>query len=62
MKIVSTSACPHDCPSTCTIDIEHDHNYIYNVRGNKENSYTKGVICSKVSRYNQRTHHKKRLK
>ena len=62
MKIVSTSACPHDCPSTCTVDIKHDHNNIYSIRGNKENSYTKGIICSKVSRYNERTHHEKRLK
>ena len=24
MKTISTSACPHDCPSTCVLDIEHD--------------------------------------
>ena len=28
MKIISTTACPHDCPSTCTLDIEHDNDYI----------------------------------
>ena len=61
MKIFSTSACPHDCPSTCTLDIEHDLNNIYSVKGNKENTYTKGIICSKVSRYRERTHNKKRL-
>ncbi len=62
MKIISTSACPHDCPSTCTLDIEHDNNIIYSVRGNKENSYTKGVVCSKVSRYHERTHNANRLR
>ncbi len=61
MNYISTSACPHDCPSTCVLDIEHDNKNIYKVRGNKDNSYTKGVICSKVSRYNERTHNKKRL-
>ncbi len=61
MKLTSTSACPHDCPSTCTLDIEHDNKNIYKVNGNKENSYTKGVICSKVSRYRERTHSKNRL-
>ena len=61
MKITSTSACPHDCPSTCVLDIEHDNENIYKVRGNKDNSYTKGIICSKVSRYRERTHHKDRL-
>ncbi len=57
----SFSACPHDCPSTCALEIEHDENNIFKVRGSKENSYTSGVICSKVSRYNERTHHKKRI-
>ena len=61
MKTISTSACPHDCPSTCVLDIEHDKKSIFKVRGNKENSYTKGVICAKVSRYRERTHHKNRL-
>ena len=61
MRIISTSACPHDCPSTCTLDIEHDHENIFKLRGNKDNSYTKGIICSKVSRYQDRTHNKNRL-
>ena len=61
MYKTSTSACPHDCPSTCVLEIKHDKNNIYKVKGNKFNTYTKGVICSKVSRYPQRTHNKKRL-
>ena len=61
MKLISTSACPHDCPSTCTLDIEHDNKSIFKINGNKENSYTKGVICAKVSRYRERTHNKNRL-
>ena len=61
MKIISTTACPHDCPSTCTLDIEHDNDYIYKLKGNKDNTYTKGVICSKVSRYQYRTHNEDRL-
>ena len=61
MKLISTSACPHDCPSTCTLDIEHDNKTIFKIYGNKENSYTKGIICAKVSRYRERTHNKNRL-
>lgn len=61
MKITSTSACPHDCPSTCVLDVEHTNNELISLRGNKENTYTKGVICAKVSRYRERTHSKKRL-
>ena len=45
----------------CVLDITHDKSTIYSVKGNKLNSYTKGVICSKVSRYSERTHNLKRL-
>ena len=58
---ISTSACPHDCPSTCVLDITHDDNRIYKVKGNRLNNYTRGIICAKVSRYPERTHNKKRL-
>ena len=57
------STCPHDCPSTCALEIERvDAGHIGRVRGAKANSYTAGVICEKVSRYAERTHHPGRLK
>ncbi len=62
MKNISTSACPHDCPSTCVLEVTHTNKELLSVRGNKNNSYTKGVVCAKVSRYAERTHSKKRLK
>jgi anaerobic selenocysteine-containing dehydrogenase len=56
------SACPHDCPSTCALEIEAlDEHTIGKVRGARENSYTAGVICSKVARYAERIHHPERL-
>ena len=56
------SACPHDCPSTCALEVEVlSPEKIGKVRGAKENSYTEGVICSKVSRYAERIHHPDRL-
>jgi len=59
---VHTSACPHDCPSTCALEVEKiDQRHIGAVRGAKENSYTAGVICSKVARYAERIHHPDRL-
>ncbi len=57
----STSACPHDCPSTCVLEIEHNKKNIFKVKGSKTNSYTSGIICGKVSRYKERTHNKNRL-
>ncbi|MBL4740814.1 MAG: molybdopterin-dependent oxidoreductase [Sneathiella sp.] len=56
------SACPHDCPSTCALEIEKlPGNKIGRVRGAADNSYTAGVICAKVARYAERTHHPDRL-
>ncbi len=56
------SACPHDCPSTCALEIERlDSYHIGKVRGAAENSYTAGVICSKVARYAERANHPDRL-
>ncbi|MBL8789113.1 MAG: molybdopterin-dependent oxidoreductase [Rhizobiales bacterium] len=56
------SVCPHDCPSTCALEVEVlDENTIGRVRGAKDNSYTLGVICEKVARYSERIHHPERL-
>ena len=61
-KPILYSACPHDCPSTCALEIELDQDgRIGRVRGAIENSYTNGVICSKVARYSERIHHPDRL-
>ncbi len=56
------SACPHDCPSTCALEVERlAPDRIGRVRGAAANSYTAGVICSKVARYAERIHHPDRL-
>jgi anaerobic selenocysteine-containing dehydrogenase len=58
---IGHSACPHDCPSTCALDVELiDARTIGRVRG-ADNSYTAGVICEKVARYAERIHHPERL-
>ena len=61
------SVCPHDCPSTCALEIEvvADANggreRIGAVHGARDNSYTAGVICAKVARYAERANHPDRL-
>ena len=56
------STCPHDCPSACSLEVEKlSSDRIGRVRGAKHNTYTDGVICAKVSKYAERTHHKDRL-
>lgn len=59
---VGYSACPHDCPSTCALEVElPGGNRIGRVRGARDHSYTAGVICGKVARYAERIHHPDRL-
>ncbi len=59
---IGKSVCPHDCPSACALDVELlDDHTIGRVRGDKDNSYTLGVICEKVARYSERIHHPDRL-
>jgi anaerobic selenocysteine-containing dehydrogenase len=59
---IHTSACPHDCPSTCALEVEKlGPQRIGKVRGAPDNTYTAGVICSKVARYAERIHHPDRL-
>ena len=59
---IGHTACPHDCPSTCALDVELlGPDRIGRVRGAPDNSYTAGVICAKVARYSERVHHPDRL-
>jgi anaerobic selenocysteine-containing dehydrogenase len=56
------SVCPHDCPSTCALEVEVlGRDRIGAVRGARANTYTAGVVCAKVARYAERIHHPDRL-
>ncbi|MEK9662339.1 MAG: molybdopterin-dependent oxidoreductase, partial [Alphaproteobacteria bacterium] len=56
------SACPHDCPSTCSLEVERiDAHTIGRVHGAAGQGYTAGVVCAKVARYAERIHHPDRL-
>jgi len=59
---IAPSVCPHDCTSTCALEVERvDARTIGRVRGSHRNTYTAGVICEKVGRYAERVHHPDRL-
>ncbi|MBM3572439.1 MAG: molybdopterin oxidoreductase family protein, partial [Alphaproteobacteria bacterium] len=59
---IKKSACPHDCPSGCALEVEViDGARIGAVHGAGDNSYTAGVVCAKVARYAERVHHRDRL-
>ena len=59
---IAASACPHDCPSTCALEVEvFDGQTIGRVRGAADNAYTAGVVCAKVARYAERVDHPDRV-
>ncbi len=59
---IMRSVCPHDCPSTCGLEVERKDAFtIGRIHGSALNTYTAGVICAKVARYAERVHHPDRL-
>ncbi|MGE0658094.1 MAG: molybdopterin oxidoreductase family protein [Reyranellaceae bacterium] len=62
VRDIVPSVCPHDCTSTCALEVERlDASTIGRIRGSHRNTYTAGVICEKVARYAQRIHHPDRV-
>ena len=55
------AACPHDCPDTCALLVTVEDGVATQVRGDPEHPTTAGVLCTKVSRYTERTYHQDRL-
>ncbi|MEZ5844116.1 MAG: molybdopterin-dependent oxidoreductase [Hyphomicrobiaceae bacterium] len=59
---VHVSACPHDCPSGCSLGVTViDGERIGRVAGAKAQTYTAGVVCAKVARYAERVYNPERL-
>lgn len=58
---VVRAACPHDCPDTCAMHVTVENGVAIKVQGDPDHPTTKGVLCTKVSRYTERTYHPDRL-
>jgi anaerobic selenocysteine-containing dehydrogenase len=54
-------ACPHDCPDTCALLTTVQNGRAVRVQGNPAHLATGGVLCAKVARYADRTHHPERI-
>ncbi len=65
MSAVATAtvlgACPHDCPDTCSFVTTVQDGVALKVQGNPAHPQTDGSLCTKVSRYTQRTYHPERI-
>ena len=55
------AVCPHDCPDTCVMRVTVVDGKAIKVTGEPDHPPTQGVLCTKVSRYAERTHHAQRL-
>ncbi|MEO7056070.1 MAG: molybdopterin oxidoreductase family protein [Caldimonas sp.] len=55
------AACPHDCPDTCAMLVTVENGVAVSVRGDPDHPTTQGALCTKVSRYTERTYHAERV-
>lgn len=60
-SFVIRGACPHDCPDTCALLTTVVDGVAIKVQGNPAHPHTDGVLCTKVSRYTERTYHPERI-
>jgi len=64
-ETVVRAACPHDCPDTCamlvTVREEAGRRVAVKIVGDPTHPTTDGSLCTKVSRYLERTYHPDRL-
>jgi anaerobic selenocysteine-containing dehydrogenase len=62
---VVRAACPHDCPDTCamlvTVRRDGGRRVAIKIAGDPTHPTTAGTLCTKVSRYLERTYHPERL-
>ena len=61
MTTTVLGACPHDCPDTCSLLTTVKDGVAIKVQGNPNHPLTDGVLCTKVSRYTERTYHPDRV-
>jgi anaerobic selenocysteine-containing dehydrogenase len=55
------TACPLDCPDSCTLEITVENGRIVEIDGGRENAATRGYICAKVRRFAERVYGEDRL-
>jgi len=50
------AVCPHDCPDTCAMLVTVQDGVAVRVAGDPDHPPTQGVLCTKVSRYTERSY------
>jgi anaerobic selenocysteine-containing dehydrogenase len=55
------TACPLDCPDSCTIEVTIENGRIKKIDGGNVNPVTRNFICAKVRRFSERVYGEDRL-
>src|SRR6266700_6366729 len=55
------TACPLDCPDSCTLDVTVENGRIKKIDGGDGNPVTRNFICAKVRRFDERVYGEDRL-
>ena len=58
---VVRAACPHDCPDTCALQVTVQAGRVVRIQGDPDHPPTHGALCTKVSRYAERSYHPERV-
>jgi len=60
-RTIVRAACPHDCPDTCAMVVTVEGGVATKVAGAEDHPTTDGFLCTKVSRYLERTYSPQRV-
>ncbi len=55
------TACPLDCPDSCTLDVTVEKGRVVKIDGGPTNPVTRNYICAKVRRFGERVYGEDRL-
>ncbi len=61
METTYPSACPLDCPDSCSLEVSVESGRVTGVRGSHSNPLTQGFVCSKVRNYARHTYSDARI-
>ena len=60
-RSVVATACPLDCPDSCSLDVTVERGQVVRIEGSKASTVTNGYICGKVRGFDRRVYHADRI-
>ena len=61
LRKIKRSVCPYDCPDACGLLVEVVDGKAIKVSGDPEHPFTRGILCTKMNRYQETVHSPLRL-